>query len=47
MGQTPNTKHQAPEKHQTSNFKPQSEPDFGVWGLVFFWSLVFGVWCFT
>src|SRR5438128_3464141 len=55
--QTPNTKHQAPEKLQarSAGGLELGTWDFlGVWSLVFgvsipgfFWSLVFGIWCFV
>ncbi|PWU09140.1 MAG: hypothetical protein C5B50_28015 [Verrucomicrobia bacterium] len=43
--QTPNTKHQTPEKHQASNTKYPDRTDlrFGVWSFSGVWCLVFGV----
>src|SRR5207249_4684214 len=44
-----NTKHQAPNTKKAPNLKLQFDgisAAFGIWSLEFFWSLVFGIWCF-
>jgi hypothetical protein len=44
----PNSKHQAPEKHQAPNIKRQAAEHpggaFEVWDLELLWSLVLGAW---
>src|ERR1051325_9791903 len=44
MAETPNTKHQAPEKLQTPSSKPDSARG-GIWSLELGVFMVFGVWC--
>src|SRR5436305_3441481 len=49
VAEVPNSKLQAPEKVQIPSFKfraPVSLRRFGIWSLMFLWSLVLGVWCF-
>jgi hypothetical protein len=43
--ETPNTKHQTPEKHQTPNTKAKRTRrlELGVWSFSGVWCLVFGV----
>src|SRR6266566_2526681 len=56
--QTPNSKPQAPKKHQVPNTKRQAPnsreapsskrgPRFGAWNLGFLWCLELGFWCFN
>jgi hypothetical protein len=46
--ETPSTKNQAREKHQPSNFRPHFVAEWlKAWGFMFFWTVVFGVWCFS
>src|SRR5438045_1199079 len=48
MLQTPNTKHQPPNKSQVPNTKPPPTfRDYEAWCFEVFWCLVFGVWCFS
>src|SRR6185503_6974543 len=48
--ETPNTKLQAPDKHQITNIKPAGRRTaanaLGAWGLELLWFLELGVWCF-
>ena len=42
-----NTQHHSPNIRKTQKSKSQQpQRRLGIWELVFFWSLVFGVWCF-
>jgi len=46
VGETPNPKHQAPEKSQAPNPKRRLDTailELGIWGLFGAWILVFGV----
>src|SRR5215475_12694340 len=43
----PSSKSQAPRKHQAPNPKCGRRNSFGVWSLVFLWSLELGIWSFV
>jgi hypothetical protein len=47
MAKTPNTKHQAPEKHQAPNTKANHRGGFGAWSLELLCFLELGVWSFS
>src|SRR5438093_12910452 len=46
-GKAPNSKHQAPEKHQSSSSNTTAQVVIGDWSLVLLWSLDFGAWNFS